>query len=93
MTIVKDKCAMFGCQEPTFQMLTLGPGTSLRLCMKPYTEEGGTEAPEPRQAQGYLTPLGAFKGQTQAGILPLHIPSIPGQLTGAALNHQPASLC
>ncbi len=93
MTIVKDKCAMCGCQEPTYQVLTLGPGTSLRLCLKHYTEEGGTEFPEPRQAQGYLTPLGEMIGQMQAGIIPLEIPSIPGQLTGAALNHQSVSLC
>jgi hypothetical protein len=89
MTLVKDKCAMFGCQEPTYQVLTLGPGTSLRLCLKHYTEEGGTELPESGQA----TPLGAIIGQMQAGILPINIPSIPGQLTEAALNHQPASLC
>ena len=39
MTLVKDKCDMFGCHELACQALTLGPRTSLRLCLRHFPQE------------------------------------------------------
>ena len=60
MTLVKDKCDMFGCREPSYQVLTLGPGTVLRLCLKHFAEEGGKAGQEPGKAHGYRTSPGGF---------------------------------
>ena len=51
MTPVKDKCAMFGCGQVSYQALTLAPGTVLKLCLKHFTEEGGAVKQEPDQPQ------------------------------------------
>ena len=41
MTLVKENCSMFGCHEQSYQALTVGPGTVLKLCLKHFVEEGG----------------------------------------------------
>ena len=51
MTLVKEKCAMFGCEELSYKALTLAPGTVLKLCLKHFTDEGGTVEQDPRQPQ------------------------------------------
>ena len=51
MTIVKEKCAMFGCEELFYQALTVAPGTVLRLCLKHFVEEGGVVEEEVAQAR------------------------------------------
>ena len=51
MALVKTKCAMIGCEELSYQELTLAPGTVLKLCLKHFTEEGGTAEQEPHQPQ------------------------------------------
>ncbi len=50
MTLVKDKCSMFGCHELSYQALTVGPGTVLKLCLKHFIEEGGIVEEEVDQA-------------------------------------------
>ena len=50
MTIVKEKCAMFGCEELFYQALTVAPGTVLKLCLKHFVEEGGVVEEEVVQA-------------------------------------------
>ena len=50
MTIVKDKCAMIGCEELSYQPLTVAPGTVLTLCLKHFIEEGGGVEEEVNQA-------------------------------------------
>ena len=41
MTIVKEKCNVFGCEELSYQALMVAPGTLLKLCLKHFIEEGG----------------------------------------------------
>ena len=41
MTLVKEKCALIGCQELSYQALTVAPGTVVKLCLKHFIEEGG----------------------------------------------------
>ena len=41
MTLIKEKCSMFGCKELSYQALTVAPGTVLRLCLKHFIVEGG----------------------------------------------------
>ncbi len=41
MTLVKHKCDMFGCDEQSYQALTVAPGTVLKLCLIHFVEEGG----------------------------------------------------
>ncbi len=50
MTIVKEKCAMFGCEQLFYQALTVAPGTVLKLCLKHFVEEGGVVVEEVAQA-------------------------------------------
>ena len=50
MTIVKEKCAMIGCEELSYQPLTVAPGTVLTLCLKHFIEEGGEVEEEMEQA-------------------------------------------
>jgi len=50
MTIVKEKCGMFGCEELSYQALTVAPGTVLKLCLKHFVEEGGVVEEEVAQA-------------------------------------------
>ena len=50
MTLVKEKCAMFGCGEPSYQALTVAPGTVLKLCLMHFIEEGGVVEQEVDQA-------------------------------------------
>ena len=41
MTLVKEKCAMIGCEELSYRALTIAPGTVLKLCLMHFIEEGG----------------------------------------------------
>ena len=41
MTLVKEKCAMMGCDQPSYQALTVAPGTVVKLCVMHFIEEGG----------------------------------------------------
>ena len=41
MTLVKEKCAMIGCEKISYQALTVAPGTVLTLCLEHFIEEGG----------------------------------------------------
>ena len=41
MTVVTQKCAMFGCHEPYYQALAIAPATVVNLCFKHFVEEGG----------------------------------------------------
>ena len=41
MTIVAQKCGMFGCHEQYYQALAIAPGTVVNLCLKHFVEEGG----------------------------------------------------
>ncbi len=50
MTLVKEKCSMFGCDELSYQALTVAPGTVLKLCLKHFIEEGGVVVEEVDQA-------------------------------------------
>ena len=50
MTLVKEKCDMFGCDEPYHQALPVAPGTVLRLCLIHFVEEGGSVEEEVDQA-------------------------------------------
>lgn len=51
MTTVKEKCAMFGCEELSFQALTVAPGMALILCLRHFIEEGGVVEEEVDQAE------------------------------------------
>ena len=47
MTMVTQKCAMFGCREPYYQTLAIAPATNVNLCFKHFVVEGGVvEEPE-----------------------------------------------
>ena len=50
MTLVKEKCAMFGCDELSYRALTVAPGTVLVLCLKHFVEEGGVVEEDVDQA-------------------------------------------
>ena len=50
MTLVKERCAMIGCEELSYQTLTVAPGTVLKLCLKHFIEEGGVVEEEAAQA-------------------------------------------
>ncbi len=50
MTLVKEKCAVFGCDERSYQALTVAPGTVLTLCLEHFVEEGGVVEEEADQA-------------------------------------------
>ena len=41
MTLVKEKCSMFGCEELSCRALTVAPGTVVKLCLMHFVEEGG----------------------------------------------------
>ena len=41
MTMVTQKCAMFGCHDPYYQTLAIAPATNVNLCLKHFVEEGG----------------------------------------------------
>ena len=41
MTLVTQKCAMFGCREEYYQTLAIAPATVVNLCFKHFVEEGG----------------------------------------------------
>ncbi len=41
MTIVAQKCGMFGCHEQYYQALAIAPGTVVNLCLTHFVEEGG----------------------------------------------------
>ena len=41
MTLVTQKCAMFGCRERYYQTLAIAPATNVNLCFKHFVEEGG----------------------------------------------------
>ncbi len=41
MTLVKEKCSMFGCDEVSYRALTVAPGGVLKLRLKHFIEEGG----------------------------------------------------
>ena len=41
MTLVTQKCAMFGCHQQYYQTLAIAPGTVVNLCFKHFVEEGG----------------------------------------------------
>ena len=46
MTLVEEKCSMFGCGELSYKALTVAPGTALKLCLKHFIEEGGVVVEE-----------------------------------------------
>ena len=50
MTLVIEKCSMFGCEELSYRALTVAPGTVLKLCLKHFIEEGGVVEEEVDQA-------------------------------------------
>ncbi len=50
MTLVKEKCSMLGCDELSYQALTVAPGTALKLCLIHFVEEGGAVEEEVDQA-------------------------------------------
>ncbi len=41
MTLVTQKCGMFGCHEEYYQSLAIAPATVVKLCFKHFVEEGG----------------------------------------------------
>ena len=41
MTLVTQKCAMFGCRQEYYQTLAIAPATVVKLCFKHFVEEGG----------------------------------------------------
>ena len=41
MTVITQKCAMFGCREPYYQALAIAPGIVVNLCFQHFVEEGG----------------------------------------------------
>ena len=41
MTVVTEKCGMFGCRQQYYQSLTIAPGTVVKLCFWHFVEEGG----------------------------------------------------
>ena len=41
MTLVTQKCGMFGCHEDYYQALAIAPATVVKLCFKHFVEEGG----------------------------------------------------
>ena len=41
MTLVTQKCGMFGCNERYYQALAIAPATVVNLCLKHFVEEGG----------------------------------------------------
>ncbi len=50
MSLVKEKCDMFGCDEPYYRALPVAPGTALKLCLIHFVEEGGAVEEEVDQA-------------------------------------------
>ena len=50
MTRSKERCSMFGCEELSYQALTVAPGTVLTLCLKHFIGEGGVVEEEVDQA-------------------------------------------
>ncbi len=46
MTLVKEKCSMFGCDEVSYRGLAVAPGTVLKLPLKHFIEEGGVVVEE-----------------------------------------------
>ena len=51
MTLVKEKCDMFGCDQPRYRALSVAPGTVLKLCLTHFVEEGGVVVEEADQAK------------------------------------------
>ena len=41
MTVVTQKCGMFGCRQQYYQALAIAPATVANLCFKHFVEEGG----------------------------------------------------
>ena len=41
MTVVTQKCGMFGCRQQYYQALAIAPATVVNLCFKHFVEEGG----------------------------------------------------
>ena len=41
MTPVTEKCAMFGCTQPSYKALAIGPATVVNLCFEHFLQEGG----------------------------------------------------
>ena len=46
---VQNKCAMIGCKDPTYRVLSIAPATTVELCAKHYSEEkrGSDGTPRP----------------------------------------------
>ena len=46
MTLIKEKCSMFGCDEVSYRGLAVAPGTVLKLRLKHFIEGDGVVVDE-----------------------------------------------